>query len=67
MATQQQPSQYDLQRAFNRTLLSREGYTFDSAMAVPCIKLSLTRVALAIAYTAPPSPKRKYTRSAIND
>jgi hypothetical protein len=56
MATQTPASQYDLQRAFNRTQLSRFGYTLDTALAVPCIRLALNHVAHNISYTAPPKP-----------
>lgn len=63
MASQIPPTQDDLKRAFNRTLLGRLGYTFDTAMGTPAIKLSLTRVAQAIARPAKPS----HMRGALND
>lgn len=57
------PTNEYLQYAFNRTGLSRHGYTFESAMQTPAIKLSLTRVAQALARPAKPC----HMRGALND
>lgn len=62
-ASQTQPTQWQLQCAFNRTLLRKFGYTLETALACPAIKIALVRVAQALAKPSQPS----HMRGAIND
>lgn len=57
------PSDAYMRYAFNRTMLAKLGYTFESAMQCPAIQICLTRVAQAIARPV----KQTHMRGAQND
>jgi len=57
------PTQFDITRAFHRARLAGLGYTLEKALANPALRISLNRLAQALASQSQP----KHLRGALND
>lgn len=55
-----QPSTTDLQAAFNRTGLRRDGYSFQKAIECDLLKKCLVRIALNMQNKATTAPHKPY-------